>query len=49
MHYRVDKLTLNISGPEPFLNEMGAYTTVGSELELTADTAGVIMMKPARG
>ena len=49
MHYRVDKLTLNISGPEPFLNEMGAYTTVGRELELTADTAGVIMMKPARG
>lgn len=49
MHYRVPRLNLNISGPEPFLSEMGAYTAVGSELMLTPETAGIIVMTPARG
>lgn len=49
MHFRVAGLALDISGPEAFLSEMGAFAAAGSELELTRNTAGVILMQPARG
>lgn len=48
MHFKTGKLSINIAAPDAFLAAMGGHEKVGSELELTADTQGVILMQPAR-
>ena len=48
MHFKVPHLLLDIAAPDAFLRAMGPYTEVGSELELSAAPAGVVLMLPAR-